>query len=131
MIPMVSTDLLNDFREVKQPDKTYLIEGNRISGFADGLKAVIQAARLILSTERFEHSIYSWNYGAELKGIIGLNPPLAQSLLKQRVIEALTQDDRITGVDDFSFMSKGNKLTAKFTVSTVYGSFSDQLESMV
>lgn len=128
MIPTGNTDLLNDFTEVKKPSRTYRIKGNRIYGMTDGLEAVRQAVWLILNTERFVHPIYSWNYGVELEGLLGVNPPLVYSLLKQRITEALTQDDRIDDVSDFSFSSKDGTVQVSFTVNTIYGDYKTSKE---
>lgn len=121
MTPKTSTELMHDFTVVQQPGKTYRIEGNRIAGYTDGLPAVVQAARLILSTERFMHPLYSWNYGAELTDLFGLAPPLLHTRLRQRITEALLQDDRIREVADFSFSHGRGAVAVTCTVKTIYG----------
>nr|WP_313785006.1 DUF2634 domain-containing protein [Paenibacillus larvae] len=40
----------------------------------DGLEAIRQAVHKILHTERYEHLIYSPDYGSELTGLIGQAP---------------------------------------------------------
>ena len=94
-----------------------------ISGFCDDLEAVEQAVYLILSAERFEHVIYSWNYGSELAGLVGQPMDFALIEVKRRISEALLQDDRIEAVDGFEFDVSGGKLLVKFAVESVYGSF--------
>lgn len=121
MTPTTQTDIMNDFSVVQSPGKTYRITGNRIAGYVDGLEAVVQAARLTLSTERYAHSMYSWNYGAELSDLFGLVPPLLHTRLRQRIAEALLQDDRIRNVTDFDFRHDGDSVTASFTIETDYG----------
>ena len=71
MIPVVDDELLT-LEDETQPSLTYALdaENGRIRGKVDGLEAVKQAVYLVLSTERFAHLIYSWNYGAELDGFI-------------------------------------------------------------
>ena len=121
MTPKTSAELMHDFTVVQHPGKTYRIEGNRIAGYTDGLPAVVQAARLILSTERFMHPLYSWNYGAELTDLFGLAPPLLHTRLRQRITEALLQDDRIREVADFSFSHGRGAVAVTCTVKTIYG----------
>lgn len=123
-----------DFESVspkEHPSRTYRLEpnGNRISGFADGLEAVEQAVLLILNTERFRHIIYSWNYGNELDKTIGEDFGLAQSNVKRYIKEALLQDERITDVDEFVFdKTERNTLNVSFTVSTIFGEFQTEVK---
>ena len=108
MIPNIS--LLNEeITDIEYASKTYKInlKSNRIDGFIDELESVKQAIYLILSTERFEYNIYSWNYGVELVDLYGKPLSYVISELKRRIIEALTQDDRIENVTEFNFEKKG------------------------
>ena len=43
------------------------------------------------------------------------------SEIKRRITEALTQDDRITGVENWSFETAGKVVRVNFTVKTIYG----------
>ena len=121
MIPEVD-DML-DFEVETEPSKTYSldIENGRIRGFVDELDAVRQAVYLILNTERYDHLIYSWDYGVELKELIGEPKEYAYPEIKRCITEALLQDDRITAVDDFEFESSLKSVHVKFTVYTIYG----------
>lgn len=121
MIPTVSGDLQADFEIVEQPTKTYRLNGNIISGYVDGLEAMRQAVFLILNAQRYEHIIYSWNYGVETRQLIGQPKSLVLSELKRLITEALTQDTRITGVSNFEFKTSKRQVHTSFTVSTVYG----------
>lgn len=111
-----------------QPTKTYKIKDGRIVGFCDDIEALKQAIELILETERYEYIIYSWNYGSEIKGLIGQDKDIVESELKRRIREALTQDDRIDNVDDFSFKYEGDSVLVKFTVFSIYGDFEESKE---
>lgn len=128
MLPNTGRLLRQGFERKPQPSKTYRLEEGRIRGTVDGLEAVRQAALCILNTERFEHVIYSWNYGVELKGLGGTPMRLAEAKAKKRIREALTQDARILRVDGFSFARDGKKLHAQFTVHTAQGSFEAEKE---
>lgn len=121
MIPTVNGDLQADFEIVEQPTKTYRLNGNKISGYVDGLEAMRQAVFLILNAQRYEHIIYSWNYGVETRQLIGQPKSLVLSELKRLITEALTQDTRITGVSNFEFKTSKRQVHATFTVSTIYG----------
>lgn len=101
---------------------------DRLLGYIDGLDAVIQAIYLILSTERYQHIIYSWDYGVELLDLYGKPIGYVVAELPRRITEALTQDDRIESVDDFEFEKNGKKLSTKFTVKTNVGNISTVLE---
>lgn len=124
MLPEIQDDLRQDFTvNERQPSLTYGldIEKGRIFGKVDGIEAVKQAIYKILSTERYRHLIYSWNYGAELTSLIGQPASYVVSELKRRVTEALMQDDRVTGIDVFSFTTEKGKAQASFTVNTIFG----------
>lgn len=131
MLPSSGGILKQDFKVVQQPSKTFRIEQNRISGYVDGIEAVMQSIYCILNTERYDWLIYSWNYGVELKDLFGKPSGLVQSKLKKRIREALMQDDRISGVDNFIFVRKGRILSATFTVHTAYGEISTGKELRV
>lgn len=103
-------------------------EGKRIIGMVDGLEAVKQAVLLILSTERFQHVIYSFNHGSELQGLTGNHASFVASEVKRRIREALLQDDRIQAVENFQISVDGDTLLAVFTVVSIYGSFEEKKE---
>lgn len=125
MIPAVDSDLLiEDFEYEVQPSKTYKlnIEKNTISGgYIDGIEAVKQAVYKILNTERFDYTIYSWNYGVELKNLIGTHTSFAVPEIERVIQEALLQDDRIEEVTDFEFSVNKSIITVKFKVISTEG----------
>lgn len=130
MIPQSSITSLV-INAVKQPSRTYKINleesGISIKGYVDGLEAVKQATKLILLTERYVYPIYSWNYGAELESLVGKDIAYVIPEAKRRIREALMQDDRITGVDNFKFSKQGDELHIEFEVYSKFGSFSTGL----
>lgn len=123
MIPKTDIDLTQYFEAARQPSRTYRLdtENNRIAGTADGLEAVKQAVYLILNTERYWYPIYSWDYGAELNSLYGQPAGIVYPEIERRVTEALMQDDRITGVDGFSFKKERGVIKASFTVHSIFG----------
>ena len=123
MTPNVDDILLNNIEETEQTSKTFYlnIEKNTISNFCDGIEAMKQTRYCILNTERFEHLMYSWNYGIELKHLIGENTTFVISELERVITEALLQDTRILEVNDFKFEVNNNIVIAKFNVITTAG----------
>lgn len=129
MIPAVETDLLTLEVET-QPSLTYALDINagRIRGRVDELEALKQAVYLILNTERFAYLIYSWDYGVELKELIGQPKEYALPEIKRCITEALLQDDRITAVDGFEFSTGKKSVHATFNVHTIFGDFESEVE---
>lgn len=123
MVPIRQNSDLNITVETS-PTKTYKMKilKDRISEYTDEQEAMEQAIYKILNTERYDYSIYSWNYGIELKDLFGKSKNYCKSEIKRRVKEALTQDERISSVDAFSFEDIGReKLAVTFTAHTIYG----------
>ena len=106
MIPSGNTILTTDLNVVTQPSKQHRMDlnKNRILGTCDSLEAIRQTVFKILNTERYDYLIYSWNYGIELMDLYGQPTMYVCPEIERRVKEALSQDDRITGVDSFEFI---------------------------
>lgn len=123
MIPAVNDDLQSDFEFEDETSNTYKMNLNEstIAGYVDEREAMVQAIYLILNIERYEYLIYSWDYGIELTDLFGQPIPFVLPELKRRITEALMQDTRITGVDDFSFDTNKGKVHVSFTVNTIFG----------
>ncbi len=93
-----------------------------IRGHIDGRQAMEQVIYKILSTERYQYIMYSWNYGIELRDLYGEPLSYVCPELERRITEALTWDDRIQSVDGFEFdTSVRRAVHVKFTAHTVYG----------
>ncbi len=105
-----------------KPSLTYQLKSNgHIEGRIDGRAAVEQAIDLMLSTERFAYSIYSPDYGAELAELIGARRELVLGDIERRITEALAEDDRIIGVDDFQISFDRECANISFTARTSFG----------
>lgn len=76
-----------------------------------------------LKTDRFKHTIYSFDYGQELKIYIGNNNSvdLIKSDIEQEIIDTLTINDYIVGVTNIVFNSIGDTINIDVTVATIYG----------
>ena len=111
------------FELEEQPSYTHKldIEGQRVTGMTDKRDALRQTVYLILNVERYAYPIYSRNYGSELSDLVGQPMDYAMSEMKRRITDALMQDDRITGVDGWTFETGRKSISARFTVYTIYG----------
>ena len=129
MIPGTNTILTTDLEVVTQPNRSHKmdIDKNRINGMCDGYDAVKQSIYKILNTERYQHLIYSWNYGVELSDLIGQPTSYVCSEVQRRITEALLQDDRIESVTDFEFdINKKHEVVCTFVVHTIFGEITSQ-----
>ena len=111
MIPQVQDDLKQGFTIKEIPTRTFRmdLQAEMIAGRTDQLKAMEQAVFLILSVERYDYLIHSWNFGVELRDLFGQPVSYCLPEIKRRITEALLQDDRITEVYDFVFDVKKGK----------------------
>lgn len=123
-----NVEVLSDFAFTTQTSNTYKVNlyKNNISGFCDELEAVKQTVYLILNIERYEYLIYDWDYGFEIKDLIGQESIIIQPEIQRRICDALGQDSRIVNVRDFIF-EKGStgKLIVNFTVETIFGNYQE------
>lgn len=129
-----NVEVLSDFAFTTQTSNTYKLnlDKNNISGFCDELEAVKQAVYLILNIERYEYLIYDWDYGFEIKDLIGQETIIIQPEIQRRICDALKQDSRIVNVRDFIFENGSiGKLIVHFTVETIFGSYQSQNEFYV
>lgn len=128
MIPSVESDLNIEFEYEEQPTNTFKlnVEKQIVNGNVDNLEAMKQAIFLILNIERYEHIIYSWDYGIELEDLFGKEINFVLPELKRRITEALTQDSRILSVDAFYFETKKGKVHVTFTANTIFGEIQAQ-----
>lgn len=130
-VPQISDGLTNDVvYNYREPDLTYRLGNDTVSGKITGIQSIQQAITHILSTERYASPIYSDNYGSELEQYIGKDIGYISADIEQTLSDALMQDDRITGVTVTS-VSRGSQVGAcliKFSVNTIYGELSETLE---
>ena len=85
-----------------------------------------------MNIERYEYLIYDWDYGFEIKDLIGQESIIIQPEIQRRICDALKQDSRIVNVRDFIFENGSiGKLIVHFTVETIFGSYQSQNEFYV
>lgn len=114
----------------QQPGRTWYIDKttNRIRGECDDWLAVRQAVEIILNVERFRWQIYRPYSGMQWEGLIGQDPGYVASELQRRITEALTMDDRVRGISNFTYTVTGDQLSASLTVNTVFGGYETSVE---
>ena len=130
MTPTTNTALSATLVFAAQPSIQHQMidSSKRITGKCDGLAAVKQTIYKTLNTERYAYAIYSWQYGVELSDLIGQSADYAIPEIERRIEDALTIDDRITGVDSFEFDRPAkNSVLASFTVHTIYGDTTEEV----
>lgn len=119
----------SDFEFDTEPSLTYAMkltddenEEDTFVGKIDDVAAIEQAILKLIHTERYEYEIYSWDYGIELNDLIGQQIPYVMSEVKQRIIDAVTADDRIESVEDFTVSQvERHVLFVTFTAVTAQG----------
>ncbi len=129
MLPSYDEDLTEDFDEEIEPSLNYkmMFIEQRVKGKTDELEAMKQVIFKILNTERYEYPIYSWDYGIELKDLIGEPMPYVIPELERRIKDALEVDDRIDSVDSFDFDIDRHNVTCRFTVHTIFGDLEEEM----
>jgi hypothetical protein len=112
-----------EFEIETEPSYTYAInwEQNAVMGYIDELDAIRQAVILMLEIERYDHSMFSWDYGSELKQLIGMPMDYCIPEVERLISEVLLEDDRIEAVDQFVFEPDKRRLKVSFTVHSAYG----------
>ena len=121
MALLPDTEELEELDIVEQSSNTFIAGEDQIAGMADGLEAMRQTVQNILQTERYDYQIYSTNYGVEFNDLVGADPDYIKAAIPARIEEALSVDDRILSVDDFTFDFSGDKAVVTCNVQTVYG----------
>lgn len=131
MIPesLITTDLI--LKNNEEPSRTYKMTESKLQGFTDELNALQQAIYKVLSTEKYEHPIYSFYYGIELESLIGKDRDYVKIELKRRIRECLLQDGRIKGVEKFQYQENGDILKCTFDVQSIYGNLTVSREVSV
>lgn len=133
MIPQQKS-VLDGVSFKEQPSFTYHMdrEKDRVMATCDELEAIRQAVYKILNTERYDCLIYSFNYGVELKDLIGKPANFCILEIERRITEALLQDDRIKKVYGFVFeQPEKGVVKVMFTVETTKGTFTTEKEVQI
>jgi len=124
MLPTVDEDF-DEIEEVEYQNKTYAlrVDEDRIGGYLDGVEAVRQAVYHALNTERYVHSIYDFDYGIETRDLLGQDAGYVVPTLERRIVECLSEDERIEEINGFEAEVRKSKITFSFNVVSIYGDF--------
>lgn len=119
---------LEDLEIEDLPTNTFLVDNEQVAGMNDGIEAMRQAVEIILTTKRFNHQIYTENFGIELDDLVGEDPDYIESTLPDRIREAFSVDERILSERNYTFNVVGDSMLITFEVVTVFGNFSAEVE---
>ena len=117
-------EIEEEFKEKTIPDRTYKLnfEKKTIEGMLDGDEAKKQAIQKILLTESEEYPMYSYGYGAMFNDLLGEDIIYARSELKDRITEAILNDDRFEAVTFTEDRIENKKIILSFEVMCSDGS---------
>lgn len=109
--------------EEKIADKTYLLDFTKltIGRMIDGSEAKRQAIRKILLTESEISPVYDAGYGRMFDDLPGHPMSYALAEAKNRIRDAVLQDDRFSAVFFDDYQIKGNMLLIGLTAICVDG----------
>lgn len=96
-------------------------DNKKIGGIIDGKKALMQAVRLALITQRYKYPVFSHSYGTNYKDAFEDGYIKAIGKIKNAICDSLLCDSRISGINDFEFERMGTKIAVKFRVVSCYG----------
>lgn len=115
--------------------KTFRIDhekGRVVSEKIDGIEAIKQAIWVNLSVEKGVWNIHTDGYGVEFAKLYGKHRDYARAMIEPIVRRALSWDERIYGVSDFTITDLGkSKLLVEFEVSSCAGTFTTGVEMNV
>ena len=127
LIPQIDEDFLydeEDIEEEQDPSLTFKLneDTKRIETYIDDIEALKQWIYCLLRTKRNEYEIYSDEYGVELEALLGQDFEFACVEIEEEITDAISIDDRIESVEEFTFQKLGNNsLLVTFTVVSIFG----------
>lgn len=104
-------------------------ERKRIDRYADEYEELAQTIQRALMTDRFYYNIYTWQYGSELKDLIGTKQLMyIKGAIKKDVKDALAFEDRVLNVDDVSIkQTDDHTYLVNVIISTTLGTVRKEL----
>ena len=135
LLPNANTTLTKPpgTRRPAPPTKTYRVgwaDGTAaVGGTVDGPEALRQAIFKYLQTWRGRYPIYNRQYGIELHDLPGMERGYVRAVVRERIRDALSIDERILDVTDFVFEeTERDAVSVTFNVRTVYGDIAQRWE---
>lgn len=116
------------------PSLTYRMDfvNKRIIGKVDDSDAVMQFIHKVMNTDKYAYEIYDWYYGNEISSLIGKPYDYVVTECPRIIDEALTVDDRILKVTDFTFKRLSiDSAEISCVVKTIYGDLMYTKEMMI
>ena len=122
MIPEQLYDI-TELEEVQYASQTYKLDqsAKTLAGKVDDKEAVTQSILKLLATERYSSVIYDSDYGIELESLIGEDFDYVISELPRRITEALSYDDRVITITEYTYTKGVDSLEVSMTIETIYG----------
>lgn len=122
----IDEEVINPEIEEEKEPCDYEIDFNtgKLTGrIITGLDAIKQWIQIVLHTDRYFYPQYSWDHGCELNTLIGKNydENYINSEVKRMIEDAIMVDDNILGIENLECRLEKDRLTARFTVETIYG----------
>ena len=102
-------------------DKAIFVDGSpKIVYGNEGIKVWIYKA---IKTNRYQHEIYTWDYGCEIESLIGKGFQIGfiKSETKRYIEEALIINPYITKINSITVDFNKDILTAHVDLETIYG----------
>lgn len=97
--------------------------GKLTGRIVEGAKALAMWSFLALQVERYAFYTYSWDYGSELKELIGqtFSDEYIRSEVTRMITECLTVNPYISGIENLEILKDDNLLHINFVLITDYG----------
>lgn len=112
----------NDYQPVREYE--YDFQTGQLTGkIVEGLEAIKVWVYLALNSARYQHVIYSWNYGNDLEELIGTSHThdYLDTELPRLIEDCLLINRHIKSITDMELTLIDDKLAGSFTVNTDYG----------
>lgn len=123
-VQQITNDPLPMYYEVAWDFKkdTPIIENGDFK-IVEGNEAIKVWVYKSILTNRYQHSVYSWNYGSEINSIIGKNytRDLTEMEITRYIKESLEINPYITKVDVSNVSFIDAKLSVNVNLETIYG----------
>lgn len=97
--------------------------GQLTGNIVTGLEAIRMWVYLAMRTPRYQHLIYSWDYGNEIEDLIGqsVTQEYLDTEIPRIIIDCLAINPYIKSISEIELTFKDDKLTGSFTINTDYG----------
>lgn len=104
-------------------------ENKRINRYATEKEELAQTIQRALMTDRFYYNIYTWQYGSELKNLIGSKQiKYIEGAITKDIRDALAFEPRVLNIDDVKVEYKGdNGYLVNVALSTTLGTIRKEL----